>query len=166
MLGGRMRIGIVSDTHNNLRNCERIVEIFNASGVERVLHTGDITQPRTLRVLAGLRAPLWGVYGNNDLERPELEATCAALSMQFVDPPLRLEWAGRRIAVLHDPLEGSAVLLAASEVVVHGHTHRRAIERVNGALVVNPGESAGHLAGHNAVGILDLRTLGVEIERF
>ncbi len=161
-----MRIGIVSDTHNQLRNCERIVEILNAARVERVVHTGDITQAKTLRVLAGLRAPLWGVYGNNDLERPSLEAACEELGLHFVDPPLRIEWAGRRIVVVHDPLEIDAALLSGCDVALHGHDHRRVIERRNGALVVNPGECAGHLPGHNAVGVLDLARLSVEIELF
>jgi predicted phosphodiesterase len=43
-----MRIGVVSDTHNNLRNVTRIVELLNEAGVERVVHTGDITQAKTL----------------------------------------------------------------------------------------------------------------------
>ena len=50
-----MRIGVVSDTHNNLKNVAKIVDLFNASRVERVVHTGDITQAKTLDLLAGLR---------------------------------------------------------------------------------------------------------------
>ena len=61
-----MRVGVVSDTHNNLKNCRRIVELFNESGVERVIHTGDITQPKTLEVFSELESPLYGVFGNND----------------------------------------------------------------------------------------------------
>jgi len=53
-----VRIGVVSDTHNNLKNVRRIVELFNAADVERVIHTGDISQAKTLDVLAGLSAPL------------------------------------------------------------------------------------------------------------
>ena len=41
-----MKIGVVSDTHNNLRNVGRIVELFNDYGVERVIHTGDINGQR------------------------------------------------------------------------------------------------------------------------
>ena len=48
-----MKIGVVSDTHNNLKNVGRIVELFNEAEVERVIHTGDITQAKTLaRTLA------------------------------------------------------------------------------------------------------------------
>ena len=43
-----MRIGIVSDTHNNLKNCRKIVELFNDLTVDHVIHTGDITQAKTI----------------------------------------------------------------------------------------------------------------------
>ncbi len=56
-----MRIGVVSDTHNQLSNTARIVDLFNAARVDRVVHTGDITQAKTLRVLAALDAPRVGV---------------------------------------------------------------------------------------------------------
>ena len=64
-----MRIGVVSDTHDNLRNVERIVEIFRASRVERIVHTGDITRADTLDRFGSLAIPLHGVYGNNDVDR-------------------------------------------------------------------------------------------------
>ena len=72
-----MRIGVISDTHNHLANVARIVELLNAARVERVVHTGDITQAKTLHALAALDAPLVGVYGNNDLERESLARACA-----------------------------------------------------------------------------------------
>ena len=68
-----MLIGVVSDTHDNLSNVARIVELFNASGVERVIHTGDITRARTLEIFGRLDARLYGVYGNNDHEREALD---------------------------------------------------------------------------------------------
>ena len=36
-----MRIGGVSDTHNNLKNCRRIVQMFDDPSVDAVVHTGD-----------------------------------------------------------------------------------------------------------------------------
>jgi predicted phosphodiesterase len=50
--------------------------------------------------------------------------------------------------------------------VLHGHTHRAVHERRAGALVFNPGECAGMLPGHNAVGVLDLSSLEAEWLRF
>lgn len=160
-----MRIGVMSDTHNHRANVARIVELLNAARVERVIHTGDITQPGTLELLARLDAPLWGVFGNNDEgEREGLSDTAARLGIRLADPPLVLRWAERHIVVVHDPRTLDA--LPAPELALHGHTHRRRIERTDGGLVFNPGECAGHLAGHNAVGVVDLRTLAVEILPF
>ena len=161
-----MRIGVVSDTHNHLRNVARIVELFVAAGAERVVHTGDITQAKTLDVLSRIEAPLVGVFGNNDLERESLEAACRAHDLIFVDPPLRLEWAGRRIVVVHDPRELETLELDAFDLALHGHDHRLALEQRGRTLVFNPGECAGHLEGHNTVGVVDLATLSAETLRF
>jgi uncharacterized protein len=159
-----MRIGVVSDTHNHLPNVRRIVELLNAARVERVVHTGDITQAKTLEVLAGLSAPLHGVFGNNDLERDSLERAIARHGFQFSDGLLRTEWGGRRIGVVHDPRELATA--GDLEVALHGHTHRLELRRGAGRLVFNPGECAGHLRGHNCVGVVDLASLEVELLKF
>jgi len=130
------------------------------------VHTGDITQAKTLEVLAGLEAPLVGVYGNNDLEREALDRSAADLGITLVDPPLQLAWAERSLVVVHDPEELAPELLADADVALHGHTHRHALEEREGALVFNPGECAGMLEGHNRVGVLDLASLDVEVLRF
>lgn len=158
----RVRIGVVSDTHNHLANVRRIVELFNESGVERVVHTGDITQPKTLECLAGLAAPLVGVYGNNDQERPALDDAARRLGIRLVEPPLELSWAGRRIVVVHDPLDIEAAVGPHHHLALHGHDHRHVHAWQGGCLVFNPGECAGHLEGRNAVGVVDLATLSVQ----
>ncbi len=158
-----MRIGVVSDTHDNARNVERIVELLNEAGVERVVHTGDITRPRTLAWLERLEAPLVGVFGNNDVEREALLAEAARLGFELAPGPLEVEWAGRRIAVVHDPRELEGVLLEGEHALaLHGHNHRHIQEWRNGCLVFNPGECSGHMVGHNAVGIVDLESLEAE----
>lgn len=160
-----MRIGVVSDTHNHLANVARIVELLNAAGVDHVVHTGDITQPKTLDVLARLDAPLTGVFGNNDSgERDGLLAAAGRHGIRLVDPPLPWEIGGRRVVVAHDPraLAGRDDF----DLALHGHTHRHAVAREHGRLVLNPGECAGHLPGRNSIGIVDLATLAVEILRF
>lgn len=159
-----MLLGVVSDTHNNLTNVERIVDIFNRAGVDRVVHTGDITQAKTLAVLARLAAPLCGVFGNNDLERDDLDVACRHHGFDFADGARRFDWNERRIVVVHDPIDIPSAENA--DVVLHGHNHRTVNERRDGTLWFNPGECAGHLTGHNRVGILDLTALAVRIETF
>jgi len=161
-----VRIGVVSDTHNNLKNVRRIIELFNAANVARVIHTGDISQAKTLDVLAGLEAPMTGVFGNNDEERESLVEAVERHGMEFVDPPLELNWHNRQILVVHDPLELAGVHTDEQDLVLHGHTHRQRIEQRDGQLIFNPGECAGHMKGYNAIGVVDLETLTPEILNF
>ena len=161
-----MRIGIVSDTHNNLKNVAKIVELFNAAGVERVIHTGDITQAKTIDVFAHLEAPMYGVYGNNDQERDSLEAAVARHGFIFCDPPYVDVWAERELIVVHDPLEFEGHLQTHHSLALHGHTHFYRHEQLGATTFFNPGECAGHMAGYNAIGVVDLVSLETELLRF
>jgi putative phosphoesterase len=162
-----MRIGVVSDTHNHLANVARMVELFREAAVERVVHTGDVTQARTLERLARVGVPIHGVYGNNDRgEREGLDEAAARLGIQLAEPPLELCWLERRIVVVHDPRDLAGALRPEHSLALHGHTHRRALERDRGRLILNPGECAGHLPGHNAVAVVDLARLEAEILDF
>jgi putative phosphoesterase len=166
LISAAMRIGVISDTHDNTRNVARIVEVLREARVERVIHTGDITRAETLRVLAGIEVPLFGVYGNNDLDRGRLGDAAAELGFHLFEPPLDLHWMGRRITVVHDRQAHAALPLHGRDVLLHGHDHRYSLERVNGTLVFNPGECAGWLEGLNSVGVLDLADLASERLRF
>ncbi|MBO6555745.1 MAG: YfcE family phosphodiesterase [Pseudomonadales bacterium] len=162
-----MKIGVVSDTHNNLKNCNRIVEMFNEAAVDRVVHTGDITQAKTLEIFSKLTMPMWGVYGNNDLgEMDSLVNAASQFSFEIIEPPMTLSWLEKSIVVVHDPLELSMVNPDHYDVILHGHTHRQTIEYDGNQLTFNPGECAGHMSGFNAIGILDLSDLQVEILNF
>lgn len=162
-----MRIGVVSDTHNHLRNAQRIVELFNAAKVDRVVHTGDITQAKTLEIFAELSCPLSGVFGNNDLgEKEQLQRVIEQYNFDFTDPPLEVCWHNQNIIVVHDPLEFAGSLSELHSLALHGHTHRQHIEKTAHRLTFNPGECAGHMQGLNAIGIVDLATLTPEIINF
>ena len=162
-----MRIGVVGDTHNQMPNVERIVGLFREARIERIVHTGDITQPKVLAEFATLEVPLLGVYGNNDHgERQRLESEAGRYGMDLTDPPRHFEWAGRRIMVLHDPEEAGSHFPTEVDLVLHGHTHRHRHEHVGSTLIFNPGECAGHREGSNAVGLVDLASLEARVVKF
>src|SRR5258706_13526127 len=94
-----MRIGVISDTHDNARNVARIVAVLREAHVERVIHTGDITRASTLRLLAEIAVPVFGVYGNNDVEREQLAEAGAQLGVGLTELPLEMPWRGRRITL-------------------------------------------------------------------
>ena len=161
-----MRIGIVSDTHNNLKSVKRIVEIFNDARVERVIHTGDITQPKTLDAFSDLTMPLYGIFGNNDLELVSLNESISKWGYHFVHPPMTDTWFDKRLIVVHDPRDLEEHDLDQFDLALHGHTHRYRLEKKNATTIFNPGECAGHMVGYNAVGVLDLNSMAIELIKF
>jgi putative phosphoesterase len=121
------RIGVISDTHGLLRP-EALAAL---SGVERILHAGDIGRPDVLARLR-LLAPVTAIRGNVDGEwaagLPESEL---------------VEVGGVAIYLVHDLGRLDVQPAAAGvRVVVSGHTHRPVVKRKDGVLYLNPG-SAG-----------------------
>ena len=161
-----MRIGVVSDTHDNARNVQRIVDVLSAAAIDRLVHTGDVTRGRTLESLVRIGVPIFGVYGNNDVLRDELDAVAARHPVVLSEPPFEACWEDRQILVVHDPRDIAPALREEHSLVLHGHNHRRVIEREDDRLTFNPGECAGHMEGVNAVGVVDLQTLTPEILLF
>lgn len=120
-----MKIGVVSDTHGLLRP-----EVLPAlSGVEHILHLGDVGNPSILKTLETI-APVHAVRGNVDHTGP-----CSHLPGTDV-----LLFEDSYIYMLHDlstlHLDPAAAKFAA---VLYGHTHRPHIEQRRGVLYLNPG---------------------------
>lgn len=123
-----MLVGLISDTHGLLR--PEVFDVFH--GVELILHAGDVGGREILTELRAI-APVQAVYGNTD--RPGAPGLVESLDLSL---------AGLSVHVSHGHELGSptpAKLAArySADVIVYGHTHKPLIERVHGALVVNPG---------------------------
>ena len=161
-----MKIGVVSDTHNNLANVREIVKIFNEARVDRVVHTGDITKGATLDLFGELEMPLYGVFGNNDVERESLDQVIELRGFHFGEHFLNVNWHDNLIVIVHDPKELDSMRLDY-DLALHGHTHLYRADRTEGgSLIFNPGECAGHVKGLNAVGIVNLDQLEPSIVNF
>ncbi|HEY2471818.1 MAG TPA: metallophosphoesterase family protein [Terracidiphilus sp.] len=120
-----MKIGVVSDTHGQLRP----QVIPQLTGVEHILHLGDVGDPEILKSLEGV-APVTAIRGNIDRTGP-----CSRLPETEV---LLLE--GHYIYMLHDlhtlHLDPVAAKFSA---VLFGHSHQPGIRRHKGVLYFNPG---------------------------
>ena len=156
-----MKIGVVSDTHNSLKNIETIINLFNDERVPVVIHTGDISNANTLERFSNLNSKLIGVYGNNDRNESGLKEVAQRYNFQFQEPPRRLSLLDREIVIFHEPDKIDQFLSENKliDVVLYGHTHRYENNIKNGVLFFNPGESAGMQKGSNAIGILDLKNM-------
>ncbi len=159
-----MLVGVVSDTHNNVKNIEYIIDIFNTENVDIVIHTGDITKPETLKKFSKLNCPMMGVFGNNDRTEIGLKEICLEFNFDFQEPPLSITLNQKKIGIFHEPdlIQEYLNQYADTDLVIHGHTHRYRDEKVGSVLIFNPGESAGLIKGKNALGIINLRNLDVK----
>ncbi len=159
-----MLIGVVSDTHNNLKNIDQIISLFNKEDVKIVIHTGDIANANTLNRFSRLTAQLIGVYGNNDRNEEGLEEIALKNSFCFDNPPKFINLAFKRIAIFHEPdlIDETLSSDPNIDIILHGHTHRYREEILNDTLIFNPGESAGMQKGKNAIGIINLNNLNVQ----
>src|SRR5688572_28142514 len=152
-----MLLGILSDTHDRYATTGRAVRALQARKAEFFIHCGDVTTPRLLDPLAGLRAAF--VFGNCDWDRQALaayaESIGVACHLTFAD----LELAGKAIAVTHGDDHAKlddAISSGRYHYVFHGHTHVRRDQRVGRTRVINPG--ALHRATTKTVALLDTDT--------
>jgi len=159
-----MILGVVGDTHNRLSNVEKIIDIFNEKNVDKVIHTGDITQAKTLSRFSRLSCPLIGVYGNNDLEEKGLKDIAEQNGFNFQHPPFLLKISNIKIAIFHEPEKIETFIKKDSSIqlIIHGHTHRYRDENIGNVKIINPGECAGIIKGKNSVGALNLEDLSFE----
>jgi putative phosphoesterase len=61
-----MKIGLISDTHDNIQNIQNAISLFNNRRVSFVIHAGDIVSPKAVEAFT--RVNLVGVLGNNDVD--------------------------------------------------------------------------------------------------
>lgn len=157
-----MKLGVMSDSHDNVLNIKRAVEVFNDIGVDLVVHAGDFIAPFTLDPLADLNCRVVGVFGNNDGERVVLAKKFELIGE--VHPNLASTSLGdTTIAVMHYP--ELAIPIAKSgeyNIVVYGHTHKIDIQKEQ-SLLLNPGETGGWTTGKATIAVVDLDTLDVKI---
>ena len=162
-----MKIGLTGDTHNNLKNVAVICDIFNSQDLDLVIHTGDISLPKTLMAFEELNIPLQGVFGNNDQqEKNALLKICEEKNFLFKDE-LNIEISdSNHLFVVHDPKDIREEFYKSGNIILHGHTHRFRDEIFKETFIFNPGECAGIMKGMNKVGIIDTDDPKMEIISF
>jgi len=154
-----MLIGAISDTHDNLPIVEKAIKYLNDQKVGLVLHAGDFVAPFTIPKLKQLNCKLIGVFGNNDGDHELLKKRFSETSnCEIHDRFAAVNLEGYRIALLHGDqteLLDSIIESEYFDVVVHGHTHNRTVEKKGKTIAVNPGELCGYLTGKSSLAILD-----------
>jgi len=158
-----MKIGIISDTHDNLPQIRKAVEVFNREKVDLVLHAGDFVSPFTALEFKNLNCPLKGVFGNNDGDKIFLRKMFKRIGALY-PVPYKKKIENKNIIMLHkEKLVDSLVKSQKYDIVIYGHTHHVDLRKIGKTLIINPGECGGWLTGKSTIALLDLANLEVKI---
>ncbi|HEY7571629.1 MAG TPA: YfcE family phosphodiesterase [Nitrososphaeraceae archaeon] len=152
-----MKIGIISDTHDDLDSLRSAIRIFKRELISYVIHAGDFIFPGVVDELKELMLELptikiIGVLGNNDGEKLMLYKKFmeigGELNTEFIDIMI----SSFRFGIYHgtnENLREAVIRSGIYDVLIHGHTHKRRNEIVEIALkndkiikiiqVLNPG---------------------------
>lgn len=143
-----MKIGLISDTHDNIHNIKRAIREFIDKNVDVVIHAGDIVSPIAIESFAGVK--LIAVLGNNDTDVPALTAAFNKIHGELAGEIFERVYDGMNFAVYHGTNVAKREQLMKSgkyDVFIYGHTHRKDDRKIGSTRVINPGTAKGWFAG-------------------
>jgi putative phosphoesterase len=135
-----MRLGIISDTHGHASFAAQAAIQLRELSVDVVLHCGDIGSESIVDLFA--EWPAHYVLGNCDYDDEGLRQAVEAAGKEFHGEFGALEFAGKKIALLHShdaERFRKTIASGAYDLVCYGHTHQAESHRVGPTLVLNPG---------------------------
>ena len=163
-----MKVGLISDTHNHLRESRRALDLLVARGARHLVHCGDVGEDVVALLSAvcrehGIRAHV--AVGNCD--RAHLEDAPFLASPAGIERAEAPEFvlAGKRCLALHGDNETRLEAALAAETfdyVFTGHSHASADQRSGKTRRLNPGSPVRPRRGPPTVALLDLETDLVE----
>ncbi|MEN3044351.1 MAG: metallophosphoesterase [Candidatus Hydrothermales bacterium] len=159
-----MKIGVISDTHDNLEATRKAFSIISQRKIEFVFHLGDIVAPFTLKVIKEIyKGKLVLLYGNNDGEKQGLYLMAKDLKFEIFEPPLVYKLGDIKFMLYHNYPEDYYAEIKGINFLLFGHWHKVIHIRKDNTIFLNPGEVCGYLTGEKTFAIIDLKTKEIEI---
>ena len=145
-----MKIGILSDTHDDIDNTNKAIDIFQENDVKAVIHAGDIISPPVITEFYRLTekgVKLFGIFGNNDGEKRGLKNAFEIVGGKLLGDVGKIELDGLKFCIYHgqDLKKKEKIIKSRKfDVFVFGHTHTKYpkgvyTEIINDTIVLNPG---------------------------
>jgi hypothetical protein len=136
-----MRLAVISDIHDHLRNLAAAVEFVGTADV--LICCGDLCSPFVMDQLALFPNQIHIVFGNNDADLFRITRKSSdrvRVHGEFFETVLD----GRKIAVNHfDYLARPMAASGLYDLVCYGHNHAFSVAQVGRTLAVNPGAIMG-----------------------
>jgi putative phosphoesterase len=153
----QMKIGIISDTHDNLEVTKKACKVFKHKKVDIVIHAGDFTSPGIIKLFRKFNCKF--VLGNADTNIEGLNKEFTKLGFDCIGESCEFVAQGKKILVLHGfvvSLFRDAVASGKYNYIIKGHTHYFEDYLRNNTRIINPGSLYG--SDENTIAILDTKS--------
>ncbi|MBL7155980.1 MAG: metallophosphoesterase [Candidatus Pacebacteria bacterium] len=162
-----MRIAIISDTHDNLPNFKKAIDLIKKEQIKTVIHCGDMGRPDTLRqILKGFSNKFFLVFGNVETDYfYEEEVICKEFPNLKIFPEIgEIEINNKKIAFCHVPKLAKVLAQTGKyNIVFYGHTHKPWEEKIGECRLVNPGNLSG-IHYQSTFAVFDTKTNKLELK--
>ncbi|MDC0170591.1 metallophosphoesterase [Candidatus Nitrosopelagicus sp.] len=147
-----MKIGIISDTHDDVDNTNKAIDIFKENDVKAVIHAGDIISPpiiKEFKRLTEIGVEFFGVFGNNDGERNGLKEAFEWIGGKLLGDVGKIEIDGLKFGIYHGHEVKKTKKMMNSgkfDVFVYGHSHLKdpdnnIVKKIGKTIIINPGSA-------------------------
>ena len=160
-----MLVAIMSDSHDNIWNLRKAMEISVNRQAGVIVHCGDFIAPFMLKELDDAGILVHGVFGNNDGD----QFTLTKMSLTMLDHINlyglvgQVDIEGFTIGFTHYVQIGEGLVSAGDcQLVCFGHSHQHEMRQVGNTTLLNPGELMGK---EGSPGFCFLDTASGKIER-
>lgn len=147
-----MKIGIISDTHDDITCTNKAIDIFENENVKVVIHAGDIISPPIISEFKRLTekgVKFFGVLGNNDGEKSGLKDMFKFINGKFLGDFGNIEIDGLKFGIYHGTdikKKDKMIKSGRFDVFIYGHSHIREpkennLNKVGNTIIFNPGNA-------------------------
>jgi len=147
-----MRFVAISDTHDNLKAIEDLISALKGEVFDFVVHAGDVIAPFSMKALEKLGKKLYIAFGNNDGEKKILTSIAEKNGWEIgeiIEFPNGVVYHGTDIRIVE------ILKKTIHKYLIIGHTHVPKVERLNGKILINPGEVCGYQTGKRTFAIVE-----------
>lgn len=142
-----MKIGIISDSHDDIESVDKAIDLFNQNFVSYVFHAGDYIFPGIIARFKNLHKEIkfYGVRGNNDGELLGIINQFNQLNnAEFLNEFGHITLQDKEIGIYHGTNSKLVETLQDSQifdVLILGHTHKKMHKKYGKTIIINPGSS-------------------------
>ena len=158
-----MKIGILSDIHDNVDNLRHAIRLLNSLECRVVLIAGDFVSPLVVPSLRRLNGTVIACFGDNDGNQTGIAGGMKIVGTLGYAPMCYRTDDGVKILMAHQ-LQDVREWIDGADVIVFAHTHRASIATdAKGRLFINPGEVGGWMFRKPSIALLETTTRQAKI---